>query len=699
MGDSADVNNRAGTSEKTDTASVAVDIGGTFTDIVLVRGDNIWVDKTLSTPDDLIRGVINGIRSILLMSELAPADINGRFVHATTVVTNALIERRGARAAMLFTEGFADILRLRNEHRYDIYDTQIEFPEPIVNETFTIKERVTADGSVLTSVCDADVAELADRLRENRIESLGVCFLHSYRNPDNEQAVVEKLSKLLQGLTISISSDVAPQIREYARASTTAINAYAMPITGPYLKSLRENIVSEGVEADPLIVLSSGGVVPAATAGKYPVRMIESGPAAGALAAAHIAEVLNEPRLLAFDMGGTTAKVCLIQDFIPLVASQFEVDRMYRLKDGSGFPVCVPTIDLIEIGAGGGSIAEIGSLGLLKVGPRSAGAEPGPACYMRGGKEATVTDACVALGLLDPANFLGGEMPLNAEASDKALADLGDKIDLNGLDVARGIFRIVCEAMASAVRAHAADRGVDYRQIPLLAFGGSGPVHACEVAIQLGSQRVVFPPAASVFSAFGAVVAPLRIDLVRSGLQSLKDLDWSSVSPQLDELAEEGIEALLQARIAREDIELKYSVDMRYCGQHHEVTVNLVARPDQDTGLRDAFESEYLKRYSVIQPDIEVEIVNWRLAAISPSGVSPHFGHSPGEVSFSRTRTVYAWGDAVDVPVIKRHDLGEQSHIRGPLIIEERETTLVIGDGWMVSAGPEGCIIADRVEG
>lgn len=685
-------------SMENDQASIAIDIGGTFTDVVLVRGEGIWVEKTLTTPDDLIKGVVTGIRLILATSGLTREELDGRFVHATTAVTNALIERRGVPSAMLFTEGFGDILRIRDEHRYDIYDTQIEFSAPIIDRTYTIKERALANGTISTPIAEQDIIDLALELKNEQIESLGVCFLHSYRNSTNERAVMAKLAELLPNLEVSISSEVAPQIREYPRASTTAINAYAKPITSPYLGRLANAVASEGIEADPLIVLSSGGVVPTPTAAKFPVRMIESGPAAGALAAAHLAEVLNEKRLLAFDMGGTTAKVCLIQDFRPLIAAQFEVDRMYRLKEGSGFPVSVPTTDLIEIGAGGGSIAAIGPLGLLNVGPKSAGADPGPACYGRSGYQATVTDACVELGLLDPEGFLGGEMPLDAAAARDALSRLGKQIDLDSRESARGIFRIVCESMASAVRAHAADRGVDYRQIPLLAFGGSGPVHACEVARQLGSRRVVFPPSASVFSALGAVVAPLRIDLVRSGLQALKTLDWASLDEQLDSLEEEARRALSLARVDQSDIDISYSVDMRYCGQHHEVTVDLNSRPSSDSPLRESFEAEYQQRYSLTQSDIDVEVVHWRLAAICASGVNPKFRHGTSSIDQPRTRTVHAWGDAREVPVIRRQDFGADTRIAGPLIIEERETTLVIGEDWIVKAGPEGCIIADKLE-
>ena len=503
------------------TYSLAVDIGGTFTDIVLRGSDGqLVVDKTLTTPNDLLEGFFAGVNSVLAKAKLKPADIDGVVVHATTVVTNALIERKGLKTAMLVTKGFRDVLSIRNEHRYDMYDPQIEFQPPLVPRelTYGISERMLSDGTVQEVPSRQDVQACIAEMIKLQVKAVAVCFLNSYANPENERTVGEMLRTAMPDLFVSLSSEIAPQIREYPRASTTAINAFTMPISQPYLRALAKRLKQENYPNEPLIMLSSGGIIGTDVAGRNPVRMIESGPAAGALAASHYAKVLGLDRLMSFDMGGTTAKACLIENFKPLITGLFEVDRRYRFKEGSGMPVTIPSIDMIEIGAGGGSLAYVDDLGLLKVGPKSAGAMPGPACYGRGGEGAAVTDADLLLGLLDADNFLGGDMQLDVAASERAIAQLGKRLGTDAHTAARGIYRIVAEAMAGATRAHATDRGIDYRGLSLFAFGGAGPVHACEVGSLLQSKSVIFPPQASVLSAFGTLVTPVRLDLVRSAL-------------------------------------------------------------------------------------------------------------------------------------------------------------------------------------
>ena len=456
--------------------SLAVDIGGTFTDIVLRGSGRLVVDKTLTTHHDLLEGFFLGVHSVLRKAGIGPADIDGVVVHATTVVTNALIERKGPETALIVTEGFRDVLSIRNEHRYEMFDPQIEFPEPLIPRalTFGIAERTLADGEVLLKADRTAIEALAAELVRQGVVSVAVCLLNSYRNPANEQIVGEALEAAAPGLYVTLSSAVAPQIREYPRASTAAVNAYTMPITEPYLRGLAMRLRDEGIPNHPLIMLSSGGVIGAAIAGRNPVRMIESGPAAGALAASYFAERLGLDRLLSFDMGGTTAKACLIEDRKPLVTGHFEVDRVYRFCEGSGMPLTIPSIDMIEIGAGGGSIAHVDALGLLKVGPHSAGSAPGPACYGRGGMGATVTDADLVLGLLDAEHFLGGDMKLDLAAARAAIGRLGEQLGTDIAQTAGGVYRIVAETMASAARTHATDRGVDHRGLPLLAFGGAG---------------------------------------------------------------------------------------------------------------------------------------------------------------------------------------------------------------------------------
>jgi N-methylhydantoinase A len=683
--------------------SLAVDIGGTFTDIVL-RHDSgrLIVDKTLTTPHDLIEGFFTGVRAVLEAAALAPSEVDGVVVHATTVVTNALIERKGPPTALLVTEGFRDVLRIRNEHRYEMYDPQIEFPEPLVPPelTFGVAERIRADGAVLAAPEPTKIDALATQLKARNVRSAAICFLNSFANPSHERMVGKRLAELLPELFITLSCDVAPQIREFPRASTAAVNAYAMPISQPYLRRLSDRLAQEGFPNSPLIMLSSGGVVGAETAGRNPVRMIESGPAAGALAACHYCDVLGIDRLMSFDMGGTTAKACLIENRAPLITGLFEVDRRYRFKEGSGLPVTIPSIDMIEIGAGGGSIAHVDPLGLLKVGPQSAGAVPGPACYGRGGTEPTVTDADLVLGLLDADTFLGGDMKLDRAAADQAMATLARDLNLSPAGAARGVFRVVTEAMAAAARAHATDRGIDYRGMPLFAFGGAGPVHACEVANLLQSSSVIVPPQPSVLSAFGTLVTSLRLDLVRSDLARIRNLDWERVERILGELACEASAALIAAGCSAGSIALIFGADLRYFGQQSELFIALDADPrlHRDAArIERAFEDGYRKLYGVNPSHVPIELVTWRITARGP--VIP-FNRAivlPSEPGCARTsRRVDAWSEDAATPVYDRKVLAAGQIIAGPAIIEERETTTAIPPGWSATIDQVGCIMAAR---
>ena len=685
------------------TYSLAVDIGGTFTDIVLRKSDgSLTVDKTLTTHDDLLRGFFGGVHAVLAKAGIEARDVNGVVVHATTVVTNALIERKGPPTALVVTEGFRDVLVIRNEHRYDMYDPQIEFPEPLVPEhlTFGLAERTLADGTVTRVPDDAEIEALAAAIRASGAQSVAICFLNAFANPANETKVAGALTRLLQDVFVCTSSDVAPQIREYPRASTTTVNAYAMPISLPYLRRLTTRLDQEGIGQTPLIMLSSGGVVGAETAGRNPVRMIESGPAAGALAACHYAEILGIDRLMSFDMGGTTAKACLIENRTPLVTGLFEVDRRYRFKEGSGIPVTVPSIDLIEIGAGGGSIARIDDLGLLKVGPDSAGSDPGPACYGRGGQGATVTDADLMLGLIDADNFLGGEMKLDRAATEAALTRLGGALGASPVQAARGIYRVVTEAMANAARSHATDRGVDYRGLPLFAFGGAGPLHACGVAELLQSSSVIVPPQSSVLSAFGTLVTPVRLDLVRSDLVRLDAVDWARVERILGDLEREGRAALREAGCTDAEMRIRIGADMRYSGQQNEVPVTFAEDPRRTrdvAAIAAIFAEDYRVLYGVNPSHVPMEIVTWRVVVEGPP-IRFHAAGRPAAAAGEarRVRPVHAWQDDQPVAVWNRADLAVGQTIEGPAIIEERETTTAIPPGWSATIDPVGCIVATK---
>ena len=686
---------------------LAVDIGGTFTDVVLLdtSSGRVVVDKTLTTPAAPLEGVRAGVSQLLSKAQVTPAEITAPIVHATTLITNALIEGRTGRAGLVTTVGFGDTLLIRDEHRYDMYDLQIEFPDPPIGRdlTFEIDERTSATGAVLAEPSAADLDRLGSQLAGAAVESVAVCLLNSYVNPANEQAVATYLRDCL-GVPVCISAEISPQIREYPRMITAACNAATMPVIGPYLDELQRWLSAEGFGGAVLMMLSNGGVVAADDAARGPIRLVESGPAAGALAGTWYANRLGSERLLCFDMGGTTAKACLIENGEPALTNTFEVARIYRFKKGSGFPVSVPSVDLVEIGAGGGSLARLDRFGLLKVGPESAGADPGPASYGRGGTTAAVTDADVVLGLLDPGAFLGGDMPLDADAASAATARQAEGLGLSPIDTAAGIHEVVNQNMAAAARMHGVEQGVDLRGVTILAFGGAGPVHACGVADLLESDRVIFPVNASVLSAFGTLVSPVRIDLARSMPRLLESVDIAERDGLLDELRGEGRRVLSAAGVPAGDVRFRYGLDARYSGQGNEITVWVgtgEAWPASQADVRSAFESEYRRIYGMTIPDVAVEAVTWRLSAYADKvQVRPDTGATGAAGAAepaTRRPVVFGRGaDAVDVPVYRRQDLGVGAEFAGPAIVEERETTTVIRPGWHAEVASDGSLVATR---
>jgi N-methylhydantoinase A len=687
---------------------LAVDIGGTFTDVVLLDAESgrVVVDKTLSTPTRPLNGVRTGVQQLLAKADVRPGDITAPIVHATTLITNALIEGKTGRAAMVTTTGFGDTLLIRAEHRYDMYDLQIEFPPPPIPRamTFEIDERSLVDGTVLAEPSADDIAQLADALAAAGAEAVGVCFLHGYANGHNERVVADALAARL-GVPVCSSHDVAPQIREYPRMVTTACNAATMPIIGPYLDELQQWLHAEGFVGRVLMMLSNGGVIAAEDAKRVPIRLVESGPAAGALAGAWYARRLGEDRLLCFDMGGTTAKSCLIEHSEPELTNEFEVARVYRHKKGSGFPVTVPSVDLVEIGAGGGSLARVDDLGLLKVGPDSAGAEPGPASYGRGGQLPATTDADLLLGYLDPAFFLGGDMALDVRAAEDAMGKVAAAVGSSVEDTAAGVHTVVNQNMAAAARMHAIERGLDLRGVPLIAFGGAGPVHACGVAELLEAERVIFPVNASVLSAFGTLVSPVRIDLARSLLTLLDESVASERDRLLAEMEEEGRRVLAAAGVDTGAVRFRYGMDARYRGQGNEVTIWVgegEGWPASHDETLERFATEYERVYGLRIPDVPVEVVTWRVAAWAPPPVVevatlPGATGTPTPHTTRRARFDRG-SDAVDVPVYRRDDLGVGATVSGPAIVEERETTSVIRPGWSMQVAPDGSLIATRSE-
>jgi len=684
---------------------LAVDIGGTFTDVVLldVASGRVVVDKTLTTPVAPLEGVRTGVRQLLAKAGVSPAEIVAPIVHATTLITNALIEGKVGRSGLVTTTGFGDTLLIRDEHRYDMYDLQIEFPEPPVprERIVEIDERTSAKGHIEAAPSREQLNRIAAELASLGVESVGVTLINSYANPANERAVADHLRGAL-GVSVCVSSEVSPQIREYPRMITTACNAATIPVIAPYLEELKHWLKSEGFGGSVLMMLSNGGVVSVEDAARTPIRLVESGPAAGALAGSWFARRLGEQRLMCFDMGGTTAKSCLIVDGEPELTNTFEVARIYRFKRGSGFPVSVPSIDLVEIGAGGGSQAWVDDLGLLKVGPESTGAVPGPACYGRGGSKPAVTDTDLVLGMLDASYFLGGDMPLYHDAAESAIGGVASSLGLTIGETAAGVHELVNQNMAASSRMHAVELGVDLRGVTLLAFGGAGPVHACGVAEVLESPRVIFPVNASVLSAFGTLVSPVRIDLARSMVRPIDGINEVEREQLLDELRAEGRRVLASAGVVPSEVRFRYGIDSRYVGQGNEITVWL-GEGDQwpatgDT-VRKVFEEEYRRVYGLTIPDMGIEVVTWRLSAFAPArDVDPQTIFGPGTASPHATRPVrFVRGSkAVPTPVYRRQEMGIGQVVDGPVIVEERETTCVIRPGWTVTVGPDGSLVAER---
>jgi N-methylhydantoinase A len=678
---------------------VGVDIGGTFTDLVLVsEGRVAAVAKALTTPSDPAAAVAAGIERLL--AEMPPERV-GEVVHGTTLVANALIERRGATTALVTTRGFRDALAMRREHRYDLYDLFLELPEPIVprRRRWEVSERVLADGSVDTPLRDQEVRALARRARRERVGAVALSFLHSYRNPDHELRAAAVLQEELPGVAVSISSEVVPELGEYVRTSTTVANAYVQPLVAGYLAALQRGLRDLGIEAPLHVMLSTGGLVDVEAGRRLPIRLAESGPAAGAISAAFSGRTAGFPDLLAFDMGGTTAKACLVEAGMPLIAREHEVARVHRFARESGLPIRAPVVDLIEIGAGGGSIARVDRFGLPKVGPESAGAEPGPACYGRGGRQPTVTDADLALGYLDPSFFLGGEMRLNVEAARRALASFAQRLGTTTEEAAAGIHRVANETMAAAARMHAIERGRDLRRFTLVATGGAGPVHAFGVARALGIPRILCPPSAGVASAFGMLTAPPAFDFARSLPAPLSQVSWREVRAMLAGMRREGAARLGDAGVDPADVVAEVEVDTRHRGQGEALQVRLgpdLARAPARR-VEDAFERAYIGLYGRRPPGVPVEVLTWRLRVLGPAPRIRVAGAPAAGAARKGRRRIWdaAGGGFVVADVYDRYRLRRGEEARGPAVVEERESTLVIGAGGRARADRVGNLLVE----
>jgi N-methylhydantoinase A len=670
---------------------VGIDIGGTFTDMLLVGEDGgAVIGKTLTTPGDPSLAVEEALRPAL-DSGAVKAGERGTLIHGTTLVTNALIERKGALTALLTTAGFRDAVEIAREHRYELYDLNLDLPKPLVPRhlRFDVPERIAADGSVLQALDERFIRCLVGELRDKGIKAIGICYLNSFRNPSHEKRTAEIIAEVAPKIRVSLSSEVVAEIREFQRTSTTLVNVYVQERVSNYLVQLQSRLDQIGFNGSFFVMLSSGGIATSETSSRFPVRMLESGPAAGALAAAQAGILAGHRDLLSFDMGGTTAKLCVIEDGQPLKTHEFEVDRVYRFRKGSGLPVRIPVIVMIEIGAGGGSVARVDSLGLLKVGPESSGAVPGPVCYRQGGTDPTVTDADLVLGYLDPNYFLGGKMQLDLAGARDALGRLGANLNMTAEQAAWGIHQIVNENMANAARAHLGERGKDPRRMPVYAFGGAGPVHGYRVAEILRLPAVISPFGAGVGSTFGLLAAPLAFDFVRSAYSRLDQLEWQFANGLLDEMAGEGRRILVNSGLAANAIIYQRTADMRYVGQGHEVSVTLpdgALRPEHLAPIATAFEEMYRALYGRKGPDVALEVINWRVVASGPRPemnfrLSRETPHHTETRKGSRLAYFPEHGRYVDTVVYNRYALTPGMKFDGPAIVEERESTLIIGVG------------------
>ena len=672
------------------------DIGGTFTDLIVVdqRTGEFHIGKTLTTPEDPSLAVEAVLEDVLAAAGIATGALR-HLIHGTTLVTNAMIERKGARTALITTQGFRDSIEIGRETRYDLYDLMLEQPRPLVPRylRFEVPQRTLRDGTTHTELDTGRVEALAKELAEHGVEAVAIVFLHSFTRPEAERAAGEVVRAVAPEIRVSLSSNVVPEIGEFERASTTIANVYVQELVEKYLRQLEQRLEALGFGGSFYLMLSSGGIATVDTAVRHPVRLLESGPAAGALAANAYGLAAGHADLISFDMGGTTAKICVIDDGKPLIAPEFEVDRVYRFAKGSGLPIKLPVIELIEIGTGGGSIARVDSLGLLKAGPDSAGAAPGPACYGRGGEQPTITDANLILGYLDAGYFLGGNMALDVDQARAAIRNhVADPLGLTVPEAAWGIHQIANENMANAARVHALERGKDPRRFPLFAFGGAGPVHAYRIALSLGSPLLLAPLGAGVMSTVGFLTAPLAFDFVRSWWTELEGIDWATVNALLAEMEVAGRSLLAASGVAPDEVHHRREADMRYVGQGHEIRVALSPGnlgDDEAEALKARFETVYRKLYERSAPPVGIEILNWRVVS---SGPSPEVrlkvplvddGAKQASDALKGERPAYfpEVGGFTATAVYDRYGLRPGMEFDGPAIVEERESTVIVGPG------------------
>ncbi len=676
-------------------ARLAVDIGGTFTDVVLDPGQGPLASvKVPTTPEAPEQGFMEGLRLVLRRAGLRPRDL-GTIVHGTTLATNALIERKGAKTALITTGGFRDSLEIGYEARFDQYDLMLDKPAPLVPRElrFTVPERVTAAGAALEPLDEASLLALVPKLRAERVEAVAVGFLHSYANPAHEARAGALLAEALPGVAITLSSQACPEIREYERFSTACANAYVQPLMARYLQALESSLAADGHAGPLMLVTSAGSMTDLETAVRFPVRLVESGPSGGAILAAVTAAECREPKVLSFDMGGTTAKICLIEDFAAKTARDFEVARTTRFAKGSGLPLRIPVIEMIEIGAGGGSIARLDALDRIAVGPESAGATPGPACYGKGGRNATVTDADALLGRLDPERFAEGRLRLDIEAAEKSIEDaVARPLGLENPQAARGICELVDEAMANAARIHAMEHGKDLSDFALVAFGGAGPLHAGRLAEKLGVKRLIVPADPGVGSAVGFLSAPLAYELVRSRYQRLADFDAGTIDALFESLSAE-CRAIVGPAAPGQELQERRGALMRYCGQGHEIEVAVPPGPvtEETAGkLREAYAARYVELFGRSLPGNEIEVLTWSLLVSTPPAKPLPKPAAPPAARIESPP------DRGDLPSYWRPDLRPGAVLAGPALIVEPQTTTLVPAGFNATVDAGANLVLDR---
>jgi len=681
---------------------LGVDIGGTFTDLVLESNNGVQAStKVLTTYDIPEDAIITGLQTVCKQVTIQPDKIS-QIIHGTTLATNALIERRGAKTALITTQGFRDVIEMRTESRFEQYDLNLTLPAPLLtrDHRYVVNERMDANGKILIPLQKAEIDALAKRLAQFGYDSIAVGLLHSYANDSHEQMIGKALADRLPDVMISLSSEVSPQMREYERFNTTIANAYIKPLMKSYLSRLKGRLAKEGAYCSVFLMHSGGGIISLEDAAEFPVRLVESGPAGGAVFAAHIAASHGLDRALSFDMGGTTAKICLVKDHTPKTARTFEVARTYRFKKGSGMPISIPVIDMVEIGAGGGSLAHVDSLGQIRVGPESAGSQPGPACYGRGGTAPAVTDSDLILGKLDPAGFAGGSIPLYTERATQALdIHIGSKLDMEAVEAAWGVVEMVDENMANAARVHAVENGEDLSEYTMIAFGGAAPLHAARLCEKLGIRRCLIPQGAGVGSAIGFLRAPFSFEANNSVFMQLSSFDPVRVKQLFADMEKEA-SAFVRSCDQDANIKTEYKVYMRYAGQGWEIpvplTVQHITKPDT-ADYKACFEREYEQLFARTVAGMEIEITVWSVNAYTePPEVRPiqQQGHQR-TLETTNTRPLFdpALSTFVNATVAQRDAVKDTTQIIGPAMLTEDETTIIVPSSRDAVACDDGTIV------